>query len=172
MSEKDVIFKTKVNVKDGIYNYGDFYKFCYTWLTQEVGLGSFAERAYSEKVSGESKEVDVKWEGMKNISDYFRMEVKVTFKFLGLKKIEAVKDGTKIRTNQVSSTEMDVKGILVRDYKGKFETSGWSKFWRGVYERWVIPERIDQIEDKVSGELDEFVGQVKAYFALEGNTIS
>jgi hypothetical protein len=173
MSEKDTIFKTKLKVKDGIYNYGGFYKFCYQWLTQEVGLGSFAERAYSEKVSGDSKEIDIKWEGMKNISDYFRMEVKITFKFLGLKKIEAMKeDGTKVRTNQVASTEMDVKGILVRDYKGKFETSGIAKFWRGIYERWVIPERIDQIEDKVSGDLDEFVGQVKAYFALEGNTVS
>jgi len=172
MSEKDVIFKTKLKVKDGIYNYGDFYKFCYNWLTQEVGLNSFAKRGYSEKIAGDSKEIDIKWEGLKNISDYFRMEVKVTFKFLGLKKIEAVKDGVKIKANQAASTEMEVKGMLVRDYKGKFETSGIAKFWRGVYERWVIPERIDQIEDKVSGELDEFVGQVKAYFALEGNTVS
>jgi hypothetical protein len=172
MAEKDTIFKTKIKAKDCIFDYGDYYKFCYNWLMQEIGLNAFSEKSYSEKISGETKDLDIKWEGYKNITDYFRMEIKISFKVLKLKKIEVLKDGVKKTANQAMSNELEVKGMLVRDYKGKFESSALAKVWRGIYERWIIAERIDQMENKVFGDLDEFVGQVKSYLALEGNTVS
>jgi hypothetical protein len=172
MAEKDTIYKTKLKAKDCLFDYGDYYKFCYNWLMQEIGMNAFSEKTYSEKISGENKDIDIKWEGYKNLTDYFRMEVKIVFKVLKLKKVEAVKNGVKVNTNQAMSNELEVKGTLVRDYQGKFEKSALTKFWRGIYERWIISERIDQMENKVFSDLDEFVGQVKAYLALEGNTAS
>jgi len=170
MAEKDTIFKTKLKAKECIFNYGDYYKFCYNWIMQEIGMNAFAEKGYSEKISGENKDLEIKWEGYKNLTDYFRMEIKINFKVLKMKKVEVLKDGVKISANQAMSNELDVKGILVRDYQGKFEKTAVTKLWRGIYERWIIPERIDQMENKVYSELDEFVGQVKAYLALEGNS--
>ncbi len=172
MAEKDTIYKTKLKAKECIFSYSDYYKFCYDWIMQEIGLNVFAEKGYSEKISGDTKDIDIKWEGYKNLTDYFRMEIKITFKVLKLKKIEVVKDGVKKNANQAMSNELEVKGVLVHDYKGKFEASALAKFWRGIYERWIISERVDQMENKVFGDLEEFVGQVKAYLALEGNTAS
>jgi hypothetical protein len=171
MVEKDTIFSTKLKAKNCIFNYGEYYKFCYDWLMQEVGLDVLTEKGYSEKISGDSKEIDIKWEGSKKITDYFRMDVKLTFKVLGMKKIEVEKNGKKTKADQAMSNELSIKGILARDYQGKFEKNGVMKFWRGIYERWVIPERIDQMEAKVFDDLDEFLGQIKAYLALEGNTL-
>lgn len=172
MAEKDTIFKTKLKAKNCIFDYGDYYKFCYDWIMQEIALNAFAEKGYSEKINGDAKDIDIKWEGFKKLTDYFGMEVKITFKVLALKKIEATKDGVKVKTNQAMSNELEVKGVLVRDYQGKFEKSALTKFWRGIYERWIIAERVDQMENKVFSELNEFVEQVKAYLALEGNTTS
>jgi len=86
--------------------------------------------------------------------------------------VEVVKDGIKKKADQAASNELAVKGTLVSDYQGKFEKNAWTKFLRGLYERWIIPERLDQMETKVFKEMDEFLGQVKAYLALEGNTYS
>ncbi|VVB83058.1 Uncharacterised protein [uncultured archaeon] len=57
---------------------------------------------------------------------------------------------------------------MVRDFKGKFEKTAFQKMWRGIYERMVIPERIEQMQGKIVSDCDEFLSQTKAYLDLEG----
>lgn len=166
MAEKDEVFASSVKYA-GIVSYSDFYQFCYNWLTQETGL-SVAETEYSEKVKGEAKEINITWEGSKKMTDYFKFAAKVTFKIIGLTKVEINDNGRKIKTNQVADLKVSIKGTIVRDYNGKFETSAFKKFLRGTYEKWVIPTRIEEFEDKIIIGCDEFLSQVKAYLDLEG----
>jgi hypothetical protein len=165
MAEKDKVFSSKIKYS-GIVNFAEFYKFCYQWLKEEVGL-SLSEDKYSEKLSGDSKNIDVDWTGTRELTDYFKYETKVSFKVIGLTSIEVTQDGKKIKTNK-GSIEVSIKGTLLRDYKGKFEHSAFQKFLRGVYEKMVIASRIDEFQSKVVGDCDEFLAQAKAYLDLEG----
>jgi len=165
MSEKEVIFSSKVKYT-GVFNFSEFYNFCYNWLVDEVGL-NLGENKYDEKISGDSKNIKVEWEGYRKLTDYFKFIVKVNFKILGLKKVEITQNGNKINTNE-GSVEVTIKGTLERDYKGKFETTAFNKFLRSIYEKWVISGRVDQLEEKIIGDCDEFLGQAKAYLDLEG----
>ena len=165
MAESDTIFSSKIKY-NGIFNFGDFYNFCYAWLTEEIGL-IIMEKKYSEKLSGESKNLEIKWEGFKEMTDYFKMNVKVDFRIANLTKIEINQGGVKINTNK-GSIEMKITGMLTRDYKGKFETSAFKKFLRSTYEKWVIPSRIEEFQGKIAQECDEYLNQVKAYLDLEG----
>ena len=165
MPEKDQLFSSKIKY-NGIFSFADFYKFCYQWLTEEIGLG-MGESKYAEKISGDSKNIDILWEGDMKMSDYFKFAIKVKFQILGLKKVEINQAGQKVETNK-GSVEVAVKGILIRDYEGKFETNATQKFWRSVYEKWIIPSRIEQFEDKVIANCDEFLSQAKAFLDLEG----
>ena len=165
MAESDTIFSSKTTY-NGIFNFGDFYNFCYAWLTEEIGL-IIMEKKYSEKLSGESKSLEIKWEGFKEMTDYFKMNVKVDFRINNLTKVEINQGGVKINTNK-GTVEMKITGILARDYKGKFETTAFKKFLRSTYEKWVIPSRIDEFQGKVAQECDEYLNQVKAYLDLEG----
>ncbi|MEK6847833.1 MAG: hypothetical protein AABX50_01770, partial [Nanoarchaeota archaeon] len=61
-----------------------------------------------------------------------------------------------------------IKGILVRDYNGKFETTAFKKFLRSIYEKWVIPSSIDEYQAKIASDSDGFLNQAKAYLDLEG----
>ncbi len=165
MPEKDTIFSSKVKY-NGIMNFSEFYKFCYAWLTDEVGL-NVVEEKYSEKISGDAKNIDIVWTGSKKITDYFKEEIKVVFQILNLTKIEIVKDGKKIKANN-GSVEVKIKGTLIRDYEGKFETTSSKKFLRSIYEKWVIPSRINEFEEKIIGDCDEFLSQAKAFLEIEG----
>ncbi len=165
MAEKEEIFSSKVGY-NGIFSFSEFYNFCYDWLTEEVGLG-ISEDKYAEKLQGDSKNIDVEWTGEKKITDYFKFQVKVQFKITGLAKVEVLRGKTKVRTNQ-GGVKVATKGILIRDYKGKFEKSGFQKFLRAIYEKWVIHARIEQMEDKLVGACDGFLSQAKAYLDLEG----
>lgn len=165
MAEKEKIFSSKVKY-DGIFDFKEFYKFCYEWLTDELGF-EIMENKYAEKISGNTKDVEVEWEGKRKLTDYFRFDIKVNFRILRLAKIEINKDGRKVDTNS-GSVEVKMAGTLVRDYQGKFEISAGKKFMRSIYEKWVIPNRIEQFEGKVVGDCDEFLSQAKAFLDLEG----
>jgi hypothetical protein len=170
MPEKDTIFESKVKYT-GIFDFAEFYKFCYSWLVDETGMSIFSEDKYIEKVSGDSKDLDIEWSGKRKFSDYFRFDISVKFKILKMKKVEIVQNGVKIKTND-GVVEMKVKGVLTRDYDGKFESTGFQKFLRSIYEKWVITGRIDQFEDKIVGDCDDFINQAKAWLDLEGKTQS
>ena len=165
MPEKEEIFSSKIKY-GGIFSFKDFYVFCNDWLTNETDL-FMSENKYSEKISGDSKNIDVEWTGRRKLTDYFRFDVKVTFKILGLTEVEIQEGSTKIKTNK-GSIEVSIKGILVRDYEGKFERTAGKKFMRSIYEKWVIPSRIEEYEDKIVSKSDEFLNQAKAYLDIEG----
>lgn len=166
MAEKETVFSSNITY-GGIFSFKDFYKFCYDWLIDEIGMDSVTEEKYSEKLAGDSKEIEVKWVGEKDMTDYFRFEVKVSFTVRGLKKVEISNGGEKVETNK-GDVKMKVDGILVRDYKGKFEMSASKKFMREVYEKWVISSRVDEFRSKIAGDCDELLLQAKAYLDLEG----
>ena len=165
MAEKDKLFSSKVSY-NGIVNFADFYKFCYEWLRDETGL-LLSETKYSEKIAGDAKNISIEWTGVRNISDYFRFEAKITFSVGGLTNVEIAQGNQKIKTNK-GSIEVGISGNLVRDYDGKFEKSGFQKFLRGIYEKSVIHSRIDEIQGKIIGDCDEFLAQTKAYLDLIG----
>jgi len=165
MPEKDTIFSSTIKY-DGIFSFKDFYLFCYEWLTEETDL-YITEKKYEEKIQGDQKDVIVEWEGMRKLTDYFRFDMKVDFTIRRLKDVEVSQGGVNIKTNQ-GSVKVKVKGILTRDYDGKFETTASKKFLRGIYEKWVITSRIGEMEEKISTECDDFLNQAKAYLDLEG----
>ncbi len=165
MSEKDKLFSSKVKY-DGIFPFKDFYKFCYEWLTNETGL-LISEDKYKEKLTGDAKKIEIKWTGTREMTDYFKFEAEITFNILGLTNVEVMQDGKKIKTNK-GSVEVSVKGNLVRDYKSKFEKTAFQKFLRAIYEKTVIHARIEQFQEKIIEECDEFLAQAKAYLDLEG----
>ena len=165
MPETDTVFSSKIKY-NGIFSFKDFYKFCYDWLVEETGL-EMVEDSYNEKISGDVKEIRIKWSGKRKITDYFRFDIKVEFIILGLKNVEISQGGAKVKTNQ-GSVEMTVKGILVSDYNGKFDKNWYAKWFRGVYEKWIISSRVVEFTDKIAGDCDEFLSQAKAYLDLEG----
>lgn len=165
MPEKDTIFSSNIKYV-GIFSFKDFYQFCYEWLTEETGL-DVAEEKYEEKVKGNQKEISVNWTGERKVTDYFKFEIKVGMKVSGMEDVEVVREGVKLKMNN-GSIKVDVKGILVRDYEAKFEGTASKKFMRSIYEKWVIPSRVHQMEDKIAGDSDAFLSQTKAYLDLEG----
>jgi hypothetical protein len=163
--EEETVFSTKVKY-NGIFNFPEFYRFCYDWLKDDMNL-DIAEKKYSEKIKGDAKDIEIEWEGTKTVTDYFKNKVKVTYRIIGLTKVDVMQGNAKVSTNK-GSVEIGVKGILMRDYEGKMERTAFQKFLRGIYDKWVIPARIKEFEERVIMSCDNFLGQAKAWLDLEG----
>ncbi len=165
MPEKDKIYSSKVKYS-GVFNFSEFYKFCHEWLSAELGF-DVAEEQYVEKIKGDQKDIEFKWKGSKEVTDYFKFEIGMDFRILGLEKVEVVQNNAKIKTNK-GNVEVKCSGTLIRDYQSKFETNAFQKFLRGIYEKWVISSRVGDYEEKIAGDCDELLAQIKAYLDLEG----
>jgi len=166
MAEKDIIYSSKTKYS-GVFSFSDFYDFCYNWVMSEVEPNVFDEKVYSEKITGDSKEISVKWEFKKKLNDYFIFNGKISIKASGMKKVKVSQNGRKIESN-IGEVSISVKGILVKDYQGKFENSAMTKTWRAIYEKWIVPASINQFEGKIVGDSDEFLEQAKSFLDLEG----
>lgn len=165
MAEKEQIFSSKIKY-EGIFSFKEFYKFCYSWLTDETELLVFEDK-YTEKLKGNAKDIDISWVGERKVTDYFKFQIKATFQILKMTEVQVNKGNAKVTMNE-GSVEVKIKGNLIRDYEGKFETSAFKKFLRSVYEKWVIKARVEQFEGKLISDCDEFLSQAKAYLDLEG----
>lgn len=150
----------------GIFNFREFYEFSFKWLTGEFGV-RISEDEYEEKLSGNTKDIKVKWTGSAKVSDYFLYEVKVAFEVDGLTEVEIIRNGNKVNTN-TGKIKIKITGSINKDPAGQFDTSAKTKMWRGIYEKFIIPSRIKQYEDGLVNGCLEYLGQAKAFLDLEG----
>lgn len=165
MAEEEKVFSSSLKYA-GIFKFSDFYNFSHEWISEELGI-SPEEEKYEEKIKGDEKEITVEWGGGKQLTDYFKEKIKLKFTVRRLQKVIVKKGGAEIETNK-GDIKIDMKGILVKDYQGKFEMTGFKKFLRSVYEKYIIPSAVNQFKDKVTSDCDEFLSQAKSYLDLEG----
>ena len=164
MSEKDEVFSGKVK-HSGIFDFKELYRFCYVWLVDKEY--QVIEKEYTEKLGPTGKEVVIKWDAKRKISDYFRYVIKTEWRILNMKDAEVEMDGAKVTLNK-GNTEIKAKAILEKDFESRWENSGFLKFLRGMYDKYLIRGRISDYEDKMLEEVDEYLAETKAFLALEG----
>jgi hypothetical protein len=164
MAEEQIIFAGKLK-HSGLFDFKELYKFAFNFLKENKEY-LMMEKTYSEKVTGETKEIEIKWEGFRKISDYFKLIIKPEWRIVAFTTVEVEKDGKKVKMNK-GDLEIAVKGILVRDWDNKWETGAFVKFLRSIYDKYIIKNRINELEDKIFGDSDEFLAQVKAFLVVE-----
>ena len=164
MVEKDKIYKGKIK-QSGIFNFKDFYEFLYDYFMDE-NYDVF-ESKYTEKLKGDSKDLEIKWRAVKEVSDYFRFEISSHWFILGMKKVRVKKEGEEISMDS-GTIEIKFDGVLVKDWENRWESSPFFKFLRGLYDRYIIRSRIDDYELKLFQEINEIIAQAKSFLAIEG----
>ncbi len=164
MAEKSEQYKEAVK-HVGFFHYKDVYAFCYNWL-KDHNYGT-SEDEYTEKLSSRGKEIIIRWKAEKKISDYFKNIIEVSWHILGMEDAEVMRNGKKDKANK-GEVKITITGILERDYEDNWGKTAFNKFIRGVYDKYIIRSTMDQYEDKVIDESDEFTEQLKAFLNLEG----
>ena len=164
MSEKKTIFVQKL-VQKGFFNYSDTYNFCYLWIKDE-GY-DLTEKKYKEKITQRGKLIEIEWIAEKEISDYFKIVIEVKWRIVAMTDVEVEENGKKIKTNK-GELEMKFKGKLERDYEDRWEKTPLYKWMRGIYDRYIIRTIMDQYEEDVFSDAQEWVEQIKSFLRLEG----
>ncbi|MBS3099724.1 hypothetical protein J4463_00725 [Candidatus Pacearchaeota archaeon] len=164
MAEKEKIFEQKVKMS-GLFDFKEVYQFVYRWLVEEKY--DVEEQKYSEEVTGDSKKIEIVWEANKKISDYFKNQMKLAWRIIGMKSVEVEKNGKKVKTNQ-GTFEVKISGTLIRDWGSRWDVNPFMKFLRGIYDEYIIKGTMKKYEIKLIRDVDEITEQVKAFLTIEG----
>jgi hypothetical protein len=163
MSEKTKVMSTAIKHK-GIFDLGELYKAIKEWLDFE-GYGdeskTFIEELYVERIKGESKQIEIKWKAEKFAGEYFSNVIKITFYVLGLQDVEIEVDGKKIGTNKLDLT-LKISAESVRNRQNKFKND----FIRDLYEKYVIKERINDMEGAIYNKAYGLADEIKRFLEL------
>ncbi|MCH7568061.1 MAG: hypothetical protein IIA87_01440 [Nanoarchaeota archaeon] len=163
MVEKDIILKEDVRYS-GFGNFKKSYEYAHDWLKGE--LFRITEDSYNEKLTGNEKEIEVKWIASKKITDYFRITLRIRWKILKMTDVEVEIDGKKEEMNKFQEIKIEIKGVLEKDYSTKWQPSPIYRFFKEVYHKYIIPSRTLEKEDQVREIVQDFKDEMKAFFDL------
>lgn len=169
MAEKDVVLKEKVKYV-GYGKFSDIYSYAYDWVKGE-GY-SVIEELYTEKVKGSSKDIDIAWKASKDITDYFKVDLDFKWRILGMEDVEVEIEGKKKKMNKFVELGIEIKGTLVKDYANEWNKSGTTKFFKEIYNKYVIPGRTNEMKEKVEKDVQDFKEEMKALLELTGKKSS
>jgi len=164
MGEITQVFEQKVKHK-GFFNFKELYNFCYEWLKDDHY--NVSEDEYTEKISQAGKEIVIKWKAKKNISDYFRNVISLKWHIITMTDAEVEIDGEKKKTNK-GDLGIEIKAELERDYEKRWEDKPFYKFFRGIYDKYIIRTTREQYENNLKEKAGDFFEQIKGFLVLEG----
>ena len=164
MPEKDLVIKEKIE-HTGLFDFPAFYSYAHSWFVNE--LYGVIEEKYSEKVSGNKRDLLIEWKAAKKLSDYFKIEIAVKYEITDMTEVEAEIDGKTKKMNN-GKVVAEIKGALIKDYESKWETSVFSKFAREIYNKYIIPSRVFAMNDKTGEDVKKFKEELKAFLELSG----
>ncbi len=164
MPESSQVFEEKLK-HVGLWSFKEVYNFCYEWLKDQDYL--LSEDRYQEKILENGKEIKIEWTAKKKVSDYFRNVIKLKWHILGLNDAEAEINGKKKKTNK-GEIKIQFTAELERDYESRWEDKPLWKFFRSIYDKYIVRTTIDEYEDRLAEKIDSLVDDVKAFLVLEG----
>ena len=164
MAEKDLIIREKID-NSGMFDFKSFYSYAHSWLIEEkYGV---VEDKYSEKVSGNSRDIDIEWTASRRFSDYFKIELKIRIEISGLTDVEVEIDGQRKKMNK-GKIKGDIKGALESDPDSKWDLNALYRFMKDIYNKYVIPGRVLNMRMRVEDDVRTFKDELKAFLELSG----
>ena len=164
MPEKDLVLREKME-HTGLFDFPAFYSFAHSWfINEQYGV---IEEKYSERVSGNKRDLLIEWKATKKFSDYFKIEIAVKYEITDMTEVEAEIDGKTKKMNK-GKVVAEIKGTLIKDHESKWESSAFSKFMREFYNKYIIPTRVFAMNKKTEDDTKKFKEELKVFLELSG----
>ena len=84
-----------------------------------------------------------------------------------MKSVEVQKDNERMKMND-GTFELKISGTLIKDYQNTWEKNPMGKFLRGTYDKYIVEGTIKQYSQKLFGDVEELLAQVKDFIVLTG----
>lgn len=148
----------------GFLDFAELYRMMKLWLEDNGLLGKEEklEKRYAEKIIGPAtKNIEVRWEIKKDISNYFSYNILITFLVVGLEEVEVQQEGIRRKLNKA---DVDIR-ITAWVGLGNKE---WKKlgFWEKFYRRFIARKRTDEYKIDLYDKIYKFQAEIKKFLNM------
>src|SRR3989344_1186902 len=168
MADRIYLLSEKLD-HNGLFDFNALYSFAHFWLKEDNNYDVLEER-YNEKAGSSGRDIHIKWSASKKVSDYFAMELKIEIEIKGMTDVEVEIDGQKKKMNK-GKISFNVKGALSRDPDNKWDLYPFYRFIKDVYNKYIIPGRVDYFKKDVIKEGQELKEEIKNMLESSGRRL-
>lgn len=163
MSTKLTLVENQKVKYTGVFDLGDIYLHLHDWLFARKF--DVAEKKYKEKIKGNSRAFEIKWEATKEVDEYSKYEITTLF-LIDVEDVEAEDEDGKKKKMQKGSIEVFVSANLILDREDTWEVTPYIKFLKTFYEKYLYKNVIDNMKEELSAYGNDYLNEIKAYLNL------
>jgi len=145
---------------EGRFNFKDLYEFFFDVVAANGYV--VTDEAFAQKEKDVGDEVEIEWEFSREVDDYTKFEIWVGFYVSELTEVIVKKDGAEVKTNE-GSIKIVVKGQVITDWQGLWESNKFLLKLRDFYERYFFKGTLDDYEVDVYNDIFLFENEVKSF---------
>lgn len=150
----------------GIFDFDGLYLVIAQWFKARKYW--FHESTYKFKPGSEwGNEVEIKFKGEKNVTDFYMFEIEVYFHVWDMADVEVIQNGVKKKLTK-GRMEIVISGDVTFDYQNKFTKS---KFYERLYKfyiKFIVREKItDNVPDVLYYRMYKLQNLIKEYLDMQ-----
>jgi hypothetical protein len=158
MSEVDYVIPEIVIEKEGFIDLQELYSLLKEYLVKR--RYDLIEKEHHFKES--SSNLEIKWDSFKKVDDYTKFHIEIAIKGSN------IKETTSKKHKGVSGTfKIKFESYLEKDYEEIFENRPISKFFRTVYDKFIIKTRFDAYNAELKEETYLVYNEAKAFLNIK-----
>ncbi len=124
----------------------------------EFGYKIITDKEHTESLSAAGKETKFVWACKKEVTDYIKFEIEITI--ITIRQIDVIVDKKKM---QRGDFEFRIKAVMIKNYKKTFMDSKMGEIQRHLYEKIIVPLKLEDREDRLLEEARDLISLVKEH---------
>ena len=145
---------------EGLFNEGEVFSIISSFF-YEKGY-DWNERVNEEQITPNGKQIHIIVVPWKNVSDYYKIMVKITLNIIDLKEVEVEQQGQSLKLGQ-GVLRMTTDAYVMSDRKGKWEGSTLKWLFMVLTEKYLFRNHLAKFETWVKSDVEDLMHKVKTY---------
>lgn len=147
----------------GLFSVKDLHKEIREWFDKNKYI--WVELQSSEYSKEDGKEIYMRVQPTKKISDYAKLAIKVEINMTEVKEVEAEKDDMKVKLNK-GKVDIVLDGYLITDYENRWEQKAMYVFLRTIYDKFILRNQMEKFETVLKDQVEHLKSVIKAHLNL------
>ena len=159
MTEKEIVAKGLKLKWTGVFDLNELYRKIKFWLEWKgYGNEKDLEKLYVERIKPGGKQLEIRWEGVNEVSTNVKAVIEITFFVTGLQDVEVQKAGKTVKLKK-GDIEMRFNAYLLLDIP--------SGILGKVYKRFVLKKELDGYKIDLYDDLYDLHDEIRGYLTLQ-----
>ncbi len=163
MAEKKFILKGLSIDYEGLFDAKAFYKFLDKFF-KDYGYDK-NEVVNEEKVHKTGKDILLKLEPNRTVSDYAKNFIQIKISIKNVKEVEITKDNKKVKMNE-GKVSIQMASYLKTDIEGRWEQKPLFVFLRTLIDKFVYKVYLGHFEKELEKDTKQLYNSIKSFFNL------